>query len=289
MEQEKEKNLSVAQLDLAIKWIESRISEIENLVSQQTISFQEVKEIESNIYESIVSIFGSESIEEGKFRKLDIWEMSKFRAGLFRKADFSHLLAEINSVVVKLRGVLVRLQERREKALLTTNVSIMSATNSMMLSQVSKKAAISRDVFIVHGHDAAAKDAVARVVLSLGLRPVILNEKESEGSLTIIEKLENCSSIEYAIVLLTPDDVGYALIEPDEVRYRARQNVILELGYFLAMLSRERVHVLYKGNIEIPSNFSGVVNTEMDKYGAWKHRVAKELSIVWNDIDLKAL
>ena len=89
------------------------------------------------------------------------------------------------------------------------------------------------DVFIVHGHDEAAKHAVARFVEKLGLNAIILDEQVSKGQ-TIIEKLEQkASNAGFAIVLLTPDDMGAPKDKLDELKPRARQNVVLELGYFL--------------------------------------------------------
>jgi predicted nucleotide-binding protein len=44
-----------------------------------------------------------------------------------------------------------------------------------------------------------------------------------------------------------------------DFKYRARQNVLLELGYFIGKLGRSRVCCLYKGELEIPSDLSGVI------------------------------
>jgi len=90
------------------------------------------------------------------------------------------------------------------------------------------------DIFIVHGHDNEAKETLARYIEHIGCTPIILHEKPSQGH-TVIEKLEayaNRSS--FAVVLLTPDDIGYPKDRQDDRKPRARQNVILELGYFLA-------------------------------------------------------
>ena len=65
-------------------------------------------------------------------------------------------------------------------------------------------------IFIVHGHDEAAKQEVARFIEKLGLEAVVLHEKANEGQ-TIIEKFEkHASDARFAVVLLTPDDIGYA-------------------------------------------------------------------------------
>jgi len=141
-------------------------------------------------------------------------------------------------------------------------------------------------VFIVHGHDAEAKHSVARFVEKLDLKPVILEEQASQGS-TIIEKLERYSGVDFAVVLLTPDDEGFKQGEPKEKKSRARQNVFFELGYFVGKLNRGNVCLLYKEGVDIPSDLHGVVYVKMDPDNGWKIKLAKELHTagLWVDMD----
>lgn len=141
----------------------------------------------------------------------------------------------------------------------------------------------SNRVFIVHGHDGEAREAVARFLMRVGLDPVILHEQANRGR-TIIEKVEANSDVGFAVVLLTPDDEGRVL-GTDKLESRARQNVLLELGYFIARLGRENVCTLKRGNLEIPSDFAGVVWSTMDANGAWKQELAKELAAAGYEID----
>lgn len=144
----------------------------------------------------------------------------------------------------------------------------------------------SNSVFIVHGHDELSKTETARFVESLELNATILHE-QTNSSRTIIEKFEkHASEAAFAIVLLTPDDVGYAKDSPNSAKYRARQNVVFELGYFCSALSRDRVCVLYKEGVEIPNDFSGVVYTPMDNAGAWKLSLAREMKAAGLNVDL---
>jgi predicted nucleotide-binding protein len=143
----------------------------------------------------------------------------------------------------------------------------------------------SRRIFVVHGRDEGTKETVARYLSKLNLQPIILHEQANQGR-TIIEKFEAHRDVEYAIVLFTPDDVGYLAEEPAQARPRPRQNVILELGFFMAALGRNRVCVLYQGNVEIPSDYAGVLYVELDKGGAWRFAVAREMKSVGIDIDL---
>lgn len=141
----------------------------------------------------------------------------------------------------------------------------------------------SKKVFIVHGHDVAARELVARFLEKMQLEAIILHEQASRGR-TIIEKVEAQSEVGFAVVLLTPDDEGRRCGATD-LEFRARQNVLLELGYFIARLGRENVCTLRKGDVAIPSDFAGVVWTMMDDGNGWKSELAKELRAAGYDID----
>ncbi len=144
------------------------------------------------------------------------------------------------------------------------------------------------NVFIVHGHDRAARAEVARFVNQVGLHSVILEEQPSAG-LTVIEKFERDSAkAAAAVVLLTPDDLGKAK-DAEDLKPRARQNVVFELGYLAARLGRGRVFALIRGQVEIPSDYSGVVYTAMDEHAGWKLTIARELSAAGLPVDSSKL
>ena len=129
----------------------------------------------------------------------------------------------------------------------------------------------------MHGHDNEAKESVARFLQKLGLEPIILHEQASGGR-TVIEKFETYSrGVVFAVVLLTPDDIGGVASEPAGFKSRARQNVIMELGYFIGRLGRMRVCALHRGSVELPSDYQGVIYVEMDHAGAWRTKLAQEL------------
>lgn len=140
----------------------------------------------------------------------------------------------------------------------------------------------SRKVFIVHGHDDGARETVARFLERIGLEAIILHEQANQGR-TIIEKVVANSDVGFAVVLLTPDDEGCA--KGGNPEPRARQNVLLELGYFIGRLGRDKVCALKRGNLEIPSDFAGVVWETMDSNGGWKQALARELEAAGHSID----
>lgn len=141
----------------------------------------------------------------------------------------------------------------------------------------------SNNVFIVHGHDGEARESVARFLGNIGLNPIILHEQANRGR-TVIEKVEAHSEVGFAVVLLTADDEG-RVMGSNELEPRARQNVLLELGYFIGRLGRENVRALKRGTLEIPSDFAGVVWETMDTGVGWKQALGRELSAAGYEID----
>jgi len=144
------------------------------------------------------------------------------------------------------------------------------------------KSPFSRKIFIVHGHDDGARETVARFLERIGLEAVILHEQANQGR-TIIEKVVANSDVGFAVVLLTPDDEG--CVKGGTPEPRARQNVLLELGYFIGRLGRDKVCALKRGALEIPSDFAGVVWETMDSNGGWKQALARELEAAGHSID----
>jgi predicted nucleotide-binding protein len=153
------------------------------------------------------------------------------------------------------------------------------------VSNTSKELPSNNKIFIVHGQDEQVKEMMARFVERLGLEAVILHEQANEGK-TIIEKLEKHTDVGYSIVLLTPDDVGASITDKENLKPRARQNVLLELGYMAAKLGRDHVCALKKGDVEIPSDLLGVVYIDLDPDGAWRLKVGKELKVAGLSVDL---
>jgi predicted nucleotide-binding protein len=146
-------------------------------------------------------------------------------------------------------------------------------------------ASASRDVFVVHGQDESAKQEVARLIERAGLTAVILHEQANAGK-TIIEKFEmHGGAAGFAVVILTPDDVGGS--DAVNLHPRARQNVVGEMFWFAGRLGRSRVCALKKGDVEMPSDFAGVSYTSMDAAGAWKASLLKELAAAGYDVDWK--
>ena len=136
-------------------------------------------------------------------------------------------------------------------------------------------------VFIVYGHDTAAREGLELVLHKMGLRPIVLANLPADGD-TVIEKLERYlgqhANVGFACVLLTPDDEGHKAGKAEDRKYRARQNVILELGMVLAKLGRRRVLILIKESVEQPSDIAGLI------YRPFKERVDELKGTLFKDL-----
>jgi hypothetical protein len=131
-------------------------------------------------------------------------------------------------------------------------------------------------IFLVHGHAEKVTQAISAFLKTLKLEVVILHEQPNRGR-TVVEKFEKHSDVGFAVVLLTPDDIGAPIDTPDKTRKRARQNVILELGYFIGKLGRERVCPIYVEGVELPSDLHGVLWVPYDKSGEWRSKLTREI------------
>ncbi len=88
----------------------------------------------------------------------------------------------------------------------------------------------------------------------------------------------------FAIILLTADDK----IEGEAV-FRARQNVVFEMGYFMGALGRDHVVCLVQNMVETPGDIAGVVYTVIDTAGVWKYSMVKELKACGYNVDANRL
>ena len=150
----------------------------------------------------------------------------------------------------------------------------------------------SRVVFVVYGHDRQARDELEAMLRRWELEPLFLDQLPSEG-MTLIEKLEAVAGqVSFGVVLATPDDEGHRAGHPDEKMYRARQNVVLELGMLLSLLGRSKVAILIKNpdEMERPSDIQGLIYLPFkERVEEVKLQLAQEMNAQGLTIDLGRL
>jgi predicted nucleotide-binding protein len=205
---------------------------------------------------------------------------SGFGGGVFHRL----LLEQVEDFRKDVRYRVNRIESVRD--LLGVISEAPTTTHSMTVSE-GRDPRSDRRVFVVHGHDDLAKQSVARFIERLGLEAIILHEQANLGK-TIIEKFEAYADVGYAVILLTPDDVGASKVDSQAgqaLSDRARQNVVFEHGFFIGKLKRHRVCALHKG-VEIPSDLQGVIYVPFDDAGKWRFDLAKEMKASGMDVDL---
>lgn len=266
--------LNVEQKRRAIERLRRRIQDI-NAFDPQTVNERwsaEVTALEAGIDEALSAAFGHGTVEYKRYvgaATLDNGPvvMSMGHRDVHREAyEAREYLSEGK------RASIVML----EQAIKFLEEEIAEGEHDLQSVETTAPKLSSRKVFVVHGHDHGARDAVARFLEKIELKAIILQEQPDQG-LTIIEKFESyASQVGFAVVLMTPDDLGGPAASNTQVS-RARQNVIFELGYFVGKLGRGRACLLRKGNVEIPSDLYGVIYTEMDAADGWKLKLVKEM------------
>jgi predicted nucleotide-binding protein len=267
--------MTVDQMRKAITILSRRVAELEQFQPGNTHDAA-YEALEKSIQEALERSFGRGTNDYDRYLNaatLDHGPVSIDFLGRGSTRDTRKYIAEGKaSAIATLKGAIKTLEERiadEEFNAENHKPSVQPARNT-------------DSIFIDHGHDGEVKQSVARFVENLGLTAVILDEQASQG-MTIIEKLERHTDVGYAIVLLTPDDVGGK--SADDLRRRPRQNVVLELGLFVGRLGRDRVCAVVRGkDIELPSDIQGLVWTEYE--GDWKFKEAKELKAAGYDIDM---
>jgi predicted nucleotide-binding protein len=216
-------------------------------------TLEDTKSLAYSIYKTI-SIKGQKELDQFGFR-------------VFRKNNTSENLREVNATFL---GYFIQALE-----------DIVNANPEKSSEQ--PKPVDGGTAFIIHGHDALLKTEVQLLMHRAGVQSVVLHEMPDRGR-TIIEKLvDETKSAGYAIALLTPDDLT------DGGEGRARQNVIMEIGYFLGKLGKERLRMIVKDGVEVPSDLQGILYEKHDANGAWKMKLLKEMRAVGIFVDLTSV
>jgi hypothetical protein len=214
-----------------IERLQRRIEEVKKF-DPQTVTEQynipERDRLSAAIDDALVRTFGSDTVEYNRYK-----DAASFDNGPHNYAyevpihDVRQSLNRSKASTLALLGQAVQSLEEQlgEEGALAAVVTAPEVTPKLDQSKI----------FVVHGHDEGARESIARFIQAIGFQPIILHERANEGR-TVIEKVEAHGDVGFAVVLLTPDDEGRAA--GGTLAPRARQNVLLELGYFIGRLGR---------------------------------------------------
>jgi predicted nucleotide-binding protein len=275
--------LSLSDMQRAIPRLRRRLAEVEAFdpnAAQRDDPDAAVRGLRLSIQEALTRTFGTDTVEAQRYRGA---------------AYFDYPMNMLDETPIgEIRESFARCRQQ--------SIDLLSGAIAMLEERIAEEGAepdgppvedspaattANRRVFIVHGRDVATRESVARLLERADFRPVILQEQTNQGR-TIVEKFEAQADVGFAVVILNPEDEGRLMPDGDAAP-RARQNVVLELGYFIGRLGRNRVCILKAGALELPSDVLGFGYTEFDAAGAWKSELAKELlsagySVDWNKV-----
>lgn len=244
-----------------------------------------VKTLETAIEESLATVFGHNTVEYNRYKdaaELDNGPVVMRVSPAFGGPRHYDDSAEAQQYVAEGIAASVQLLKQAIRGL-EEEIADRAPLEAETQTTVPPASAgpLPRKIFVVHGQD-DARETVARFLERLGFEAIILQEKASGGR-TVIEKVEAYADVGYAVVIMTPDDVG--CLKGSTPQPRARQNVVLELGYFIGRLGRKHVCALKRGELEIPSDINGLVYIPFDNGEAWKIGLGRELKEAGFDID----
>lgn len=233
----------------------------------------EFKKWRRNAVVAITNTFNGESSHVAEFKSIS-FSLSAFVSGTPDSYFVAAYRKGLDSAASLLESMIDEIQEYWEEDEESSRISDARVT-------VHKN---TNKVFVIHGQDKSVQETVARFLERLNLKPVILHEQPNEGR-TIIEKFEDYADVTFAVVLLTPDDMGALKEQHRALKPRARQNVVFEFGYFIGKLGRERVCALSKRDVERPSDCDGILYVPLDNEDGWKMKLLRELKAAGFSVD----
>jgi predicted nucleotide-binding protein len=275
--------LSPDQIKRAIPRIERRIADLKALdfSRMQQRGGAEVQGIKVAVEQTLEEIFGPHSTEYRRYSPAAILNGGPITISPHGHNDLrfrEYYDRSRQSSISLLQQAIQGLEERQADL-----ESIQGVGGTVVAAAEPEEQPFSQRVFVVHGREGEHREAVARFLQQLGLEAVILHEQPNKGRALIAKFNEVAADIGFAVVLMTPDDIG-GLRDSGQQQTRARQNVIFELGFFIGALGPDRVAALVSNEVERPSDFDGVVYIPIET--DWRLPLCRELRAAGYDIDL---
>lgn len=259
----------------AIEVLQKALDEIPAVREAGSIGSPEFKKWQRDTRVALRYVFGDRSSQMGDFRQIS-YTPSAGVIGVTRDYRQRLFNSGVDDANATLQSILNEVKNFWEDDPVETPIVTTGRQHS---TEVNDK------IFVVHGRNDPVRATVTSFLSRIGLDPIVLQDQPNEGR-TIIEKFEGYSDVGFAVVLLTPDDIG-GLNDSgkSDLNPRPRQNVVLEWGFFLGKLGRHRVAALLQDEIEFPNDYSGVVYIEIDDNEGWKTRLFRELNNAGMPVD----
>lgn len=192
---------------------------------------------------------------------------------IFKNPSVNTVENSLFSVFFRIRAL--RIENESEETTETQPIQQAPLVNVDQPQADSEMRRSSNRVFIVHGRNESARISVVEFLKQIGMEPIVLHEQANMGRHLLTKFIEEAELVTFAVILMTDDDIGG--MDRDDMRPRARQNVILELGYFLSHLGQSNVCALITPGLETPSDFDGIAYIKMDEGRHWQAELEREL------------
>ena len=250
---------------------------LDEIPSLRSVAYgsQEFRRWQRNTRIAIERTFGDESPNVAEFNDISFFPRM-FVSGMSTTPSY---LSGLNTAAAVLESMVAEIEEYWKDDVAESPESPMGSTASVT---------VTKRVFVVHGRDEGTLNTVVNFLTRLQVETIVLQEQPNEGR-TIIEKFEDYSQVGFAVVLCTPDDIGSLVSDRDNLKPRPRQNVVLEWGFFIGKLGRNRVCALIKDEVEIPSDNAGIIYIQLDDSRGWQMELFKELKSAGFAIDANLL
>jgi len=112
-------------------------------------------------------------------------------------------------------------------------------------------------LMLIHGRS-PDRDALKRYLQERVRRVVVLADEYAPTEPIPIKFERYAASVDGAIALLTPDDMGGLANDDVGLTSRARENVWVEVGWFWGRRGRSKLLLLRKGDVSVPSDLGNV-------------------------------
>jgi predicted nucleotide-binding protein len=273
--------LTTEQMKVGIARPNRRIVDLEafdpNSVQQRWAP--DVKALQTSIEESLSTVFGHGTVEYNRYRRAAIFDWGPidstpdWMAARSASPEYANYTQDFRPYLVKSKEDAIALLRQAVRGL-EEEIGDRGGSAADPIGAVPMTTANPSKIFVVHGHDGAPKAEVARFIEKLGFEAIILHERPNKGRALITKFQQESAGAGFAVVLMTPDDLGKARDAP-ALNGRARQNVIFELGFFIGKLGPEHVAALVKNDVELPSDYDGVAYISLDT--DWQTKLGMEL------------
>jgi hypothetical protein len=135
-------------------------------------------------------------------------------------------------------------------------------------------------ILIIHGRS-SDRNKVEKILRDAqhqfrNLPCLIIMQDTGSGTSILPQQFESLANlVDAAIAVVTPDDIGapaideqgnpIPVLEMKPLQPRARENIWLEVGFFWGRLGREKLLVLGRPEVSVPSDFGGALYEKYDK------------------------